>query len=718
MSNSKQPVALYNYRGIDPRRMNNLQFAECQSESYAVGFDKVAAWVDASLDLYRPELSQMLYPLFVHSYLETVKQVKGMRACEMMRKHKARFVEAEGASVSISQELSDLSNVVYPQHLQNRVPKAVLSSKITIKISRYSLELLMNFLQRNEIWGLLGICNQYIRFDIKPQVQTELRPLEGLLIKDVGDEGLRINAQELHCGLLRGCLEDLLLTRMHAADGEPATARAPAARTDGGGDAGYSGPAVVDAAGEEGTEQGEGGPRGGDAEQAGTSITGEAAEAEEAAGGGAAMEVDDAAAAPMQPEAEKREGLSRKAAVQRAKERKAKAGQSREAELAKLQAERIEPTIPLRQWKASHLDAAVEQLRSCAALSASKPPSCCMFTFPQAAQSLNCMSASEDATLVATGNSRSELQLYDLRLTAAAPPPADDSLDGVSLQHIDPSRGCTHMWGHTGPVYGVCFSYDNRQVYSCSYDGTVRMWATEIGANLVVWEGHLLPVWDVKSCPVGHWLASGGADWTARLWCDERQECIRCFVGHQGDVDTLAWHPNSHLLVSGSATDRRVRVWDIKSGNCMRLFSGHVGGVSKVCVSPDGSTLAVGSHNGTVTVWDLRRAQVLSTLTDAHRGSVCSLSFSRSGQLLASGGSDCSLALWQPTRVDESKNFARSLFEEFPAVASCGPVPYKAMASYLTRSTPVMYLNFSRSNLLLAGGPRVPVAPVTGTQHR
>lgn len=71
---------------------------------------------------------QVLYPIFVHSYLEVVKQGQSMRASDMMRRHKARFCNAAGAGASISQELADLSNVLYPQHLKtHRLAKSVRS---------------------------------------------------------------------------------------------------------------------------------------------------------------------------------------------------------------------------------------------------------------------------------------------------------------------------------------------------------------------------------------------------------------------------------------------------------------------------------------------------------------------------------------------------------------------------------------------------------------
>ena len=68
---------------------------------------------------------QVLYPLFVYSYLDTVKQRQALRAQEMMRHVKPRFLECEGASPSLAKELDDLATVLYPQHLQSPVPKAV-----------------------------------------------------------------------------------------------------------------------------------------------------------------------------------------------------------------------------------------------------------------------------------------------------------------------------------------------------------------------------------------------------------------------------------------------------------------------------------------------------------------------------------------------------------------------------------------------------------------
>lgn len=131
--------------------------------------------------------------------------------------------------------------------------------------------------------------------------------------------------------------------------------------------------------------------------------------------------------------------------------------------------------------------------------------------------------------------------------------------------------------------------------------------------------------------------------------CDEHISPLRKLVGHQGEVDTVAWHPNCNLILSGSGGDRTVRLWDVREGKACRIMPKATAGVSKVVCSPDGTTVASGTVDGSVQLWDLRSAQSLCTLT-GHKSSVVSMSFSRAGQLLATGGTDCSMCLWQPFR--------------------------------------------------------------------
>jgi WD40 repeat protein len=141
----------------------------------------------------------------------------------------------------------------------------------------------------------------------------------------------------------------------------------------------------------------------------------------------------------------------------------------------------------------------------------------------QSTQTLTCLAVSEDVTLLAAGHSHSAIRLHSLTEATRAPAPNAQNGSFPSPLTVAQGEACKDLWAHEGPVYSTSFAPDGRLLYSAGCDGTVRVWATEMGANLVVWRGLHQPVWAVKASPIGHWVVSGGADWTCKLWCDSMQ---------------------------------------------------------------------------------------------------------------------------------------------------------------------------------------------------
>lgn len=80
---------------------------------------------------------------------------------------------------------------------------------------------------------------------------------------------------------------------------------------------------------------------------------------------------------------------------------------------------------------------------------------------------LNCITISEDITLVAAGFSESFIKVWHLK--------------GQLLQskyEKDANQSGTKykkLIGHAGPVYGVSFSHDNQYLISCSEDQTGKI---------------------------------------------------------------------------------------------------------------------------------------------------------------------------------------------------------------------------------------------------
>jgi transcription initiation factor TFIID subunit 5 len=199
---------------------------------------------------------------------------------------------------------------------------------------------------------------------------------------------------------------------------------------------------------------------------------------------------------------------------------------------------------------------------------------------------------------------------------------------------------------------------------------------------------------------MGYYFASCGHDKTARLWTTEQASPLRLFQGHFSDIDCLSFHPNSNYIGTGSS-DRAVRLWDCVTGSCVRFMTGHKSAVLVLVFSPDGRFIASGGSDKKVLIWDISVGHLVSQL-EYHTGGISGLGFSREGTILASSGLDSTLALWDfGTLLTESANDEMNVAQN-PEVRK--DTDALLLASYRTKSSPILHLHFTRRNLLLAIG--------------
>jgi WD40 repeat protein len=81
------------------------------------------------------------------------------------------------------------------------------------------------------------------------------------------------------------------------------------------------------------------------------------------------------------------------------------------------------------------------------------------------------------------------------------------------------------LWGHTGRVYSVSLSPDDRFIVSGCLNNTVRVWEVATGQQVRVLEGHTKMVSSVVWSPDGKYIVSGSADKTVRMWEADEQVC-------------------------------------------------------------------------------------------------------------------------------------------------------------------------------------------------
>ncbi|RMD43670.1 hypothetical protein DV735_g1412, partial [Chaetothyriales sp. CBS 134920] len=314
--------------------------------------------------------------------------------------------------------------------------------------------------------------------------------------------------------------------------------------------------------------------------------------------------------------------------------------------------------------------------------------SVCMYTFHNTHDSINCIDFSGDNKLVAAGMAESYVRVW--------------SMDGSAL---GPQRGglpqnSQRLIGHSGPVYGVAFApstakfasnsanTETKWLLSCSADSTIRLWNLDIWQQVVIYKGHVGPVWSVSWGPFGHYFASGGMDKTGRVWMTDKIRQVRLLAGHDNDVEVVSWHPNSMYVFTASC-DKTVRMWDMVKGTAVRMFTGHTSPITALACSRHGKYLASADDSGSILLWDLGSGRLIKRMRGHAKGGIWSLSWSVESAVLVSGAADNTVRVWDKGRKD--------------AVVTADQI-----SAFLTKNTPVYTVRMTNMNLALAAGAYLP----------
>ncbi|KAL1956316.1 hypothetical protein VTO42DRAFT_7399 [Malbranchea cinnamomea] len=367
--------------------------------------------------------------------------------------------------------------------------------------------------------------------------------------------------------------------------------------------------------------------------------------------------------------------------------------------------------------------------------------SVCMFTFHNTYDGITCLDFSGDNMLVAAGMQDSYIRVWSLDGLPIRPTYPD-------LKNLPPPANSHRLYGHSGPVYAVSFApsiaspdgpeqtpTNARWLLSSSADKTIRLWSLDLWQCMVVYKGHDAPVWDVAWGPFGHYFVSGGHDRTARLWVTDKIRQQRIFAGHDQDVDCVCFHPNSAYVFTGSS-DRTVRMWAVTTGNAVRMFTGHTGNITAIACSNNGKILASADDQGSIFLWDLAPGKLLKRMRGHGKGGIWSLSWSAESTVLVSGGADGTVRVWDvagpaqdSTVVGEGgsgkpidagnstgSSSQASGSTTVPGVTSGAGkkkgkdvvVTPDQISAFPTKKSPVYKVQFTRMNLIIAGGAYMP----------
>ena len=222
------------------------------------------------------------------------------------------------------------------------------------------------------------------------------------------------------------------------------------------------------------------------------------------------------------------------------------------------------------------------------------------------------------------------------------------------------------LLGHTRLVNTLAFSPDGKTIVSGSTDKSVRLWESETGKSVGVWQGHNDQVSSVSFSPNGRFVASASRDKTIRFGIHLNLRAPakpgnrfsgtpgrHLFAGRAFHSDRKSkWrgehvgscHAQTCLHVPGARAGifsglferwktacgkTRVKlelISDASSGQLVRSFEGHDLNILWIAFSPDNRSLATASADETVKLWDISAGKLIQTFR-RHQGSVIFVGF-------------------------------------------------------------------------------------------
>jgi WD40 repeat protein/tRNA A-37 threonylcarbamoyl transferase component Bud32 len=255
---------------------------------------------------------------------------------------------------------------------------------------------------------------------------------------------------------------------------------------------------------------------------------------------------------------------------------------------------------------------------------------------------LNQLASSADGRLLATACSGGNFGLWDLRAHQERFPlfvREKDRKYWEFCQFSEPFAKLLFKGGvpqYKTNVQCVALSPDGKVVATFCTAGLVQVWDTASAQQLRRLPGEHSGVACLAFAPTGTILAVA-QDHAVQLWDIASGQLLRTLEGHRGAVRGVAFAQDGKLLASGGE-DWSIKLWDPATGEEKTPpLLGHRDTVTSLSFSPDGKTLASGSEDRTVKLWHVPTAQEVLSL-EGHSGKIYCVAFAPDGMTLASGG--------------------------------------------------------------------------------
>lgn len=204
------------------------------------------------------------------------------------------------------------------------------------------------------------------------------------------------------------------------------------------------------------------------------------------------------------------------------------------------------------------------------------------------------------------------------------------------------------LTGHIDKVCAVDVSrFSNRHVVSAAYDRTIKVWDLNKGYcnNTIIFPSNC----NALSFSVdGQIICSGHVDGNLRLWNIQTGKLMSEVAAHSLAVTSISLSRNGNTILT-SGRDNLHNLFDIRTlevcGTLRASGNSLASNWSRSCISADDNYVAAGSADGSVHVWSISKANIVSTLKE-HSASVLCCSWSGIGKPLATSDKNGVICTW------------------------------------------------------------------------
>lgn len=222
-------------------------------------------------------------------------------------------------------------------------------------------------------------------------------------------------------------------------------------------------------------------------------------------------------------------------------------------------------------------------------------------------------------------------------------------------QSPDPARAAVRSLSYAPSGSG--------EFVSAGFDGKIRFYRTSGAIDAK--DAYGRKALHVAYSPDGTRVVTAGSDaelGSAKVF-DVKSGAARLLAGHRDYVVSAGWSTDSKRIVTGGGgRDKSVNLWDADSGRLLASFVGHQEDVEAVAFFPGGTRLISASEDKTIKVWDIAERRLL--LTAIGFGEDGYVSYTPEGCYAGSSGIESRLSIFNGSRYEPMTLEARKAMQE------------------------------------------------------